>query len=56
IEQQLTHAVELFYTEIAVAFQPLAAFCLTRRRDYEPLLQRGEEFQRRLDTLASRLR
>src|SRR3954451_7235579 len=56
IEQQLRHAVELFYREISVAFQPLAAFCTTRRREYEPLLKRAEQINQQLDRLTVSLR
>ena len=56
IEQQLKHAVDLFYQEITVAFEPLAAFCESRRREYEPQLQRASELRARLDKLATRLR
>ena len=56
IEQQLKHAVDLFYREITVAFQPLAAFCENRRREYEPQLKRATELQKRLDLVAMHLR
>ena len=55
IELQLGQAIELFYKEVAAAFQPLAAFCLTQRRIYEPLLQRAEELQGIFAGLKSRL-
>ena len=55
IELQLGQAIELFYKEVAAAFQPLAAFCLTQRRIYEPLLQRAEELQRIFAGLKARL-
>jgi GTPase SAR1 family protein len=55
IEQQLGQAIELFYKEVAAAFQPLAAFCLTQRRLYEPLLQRAEELHRTFAELKARL-
>jgi len=56
IEQQLRHAVEIFYREIAVAFQPLATFCVTRRREFEPQLKRADAIQQQLDRLTARLR
>ena len=56
VEQQLRHAVEIFYREISVAFQPLAAFCTTRRREYEPLLKRAEGMNDQLERLTVRLR
>jgi GTPase SAR1 family protein len=55
IEQQLVHAIELFYKEVAAAFQPLAAFCVTQRQICEPLLRRTEEIQKTFEKLAARL-
>jgi hypothetical protein len=55
IEQQLTHAIELFYQEISAAFQPLAAFCVVQRQSFEPLLRRAEEIQERLNRFITRL-
>ena len=55
IEQQMEHAIDLFYKEIGVAFQPLAAFCLTERRRYEPLLVRAEELKQTFANLSNRL-
>ena len=40
IEEQMEHAIDLFFNEISNAFQPLAAFCATERKRYEPLLSR----------------
>ena len=48
-------AIELFYTEVSAAFQPLAAFCLTQRRTYEPLLQRAQQLQETFAGLNSRI-
>jgi small GTP-binding protein len=45
IEQQMEHAIDLFYKEIETAFQPLAAFCEVERKRYEPLLNRTRELQ-----------
>jgi hypothetical protein len=56
IEQQLRHAVEIFYREITLAFQPLAAFCETRRREFEPQLATANELQQKLNALGARLR
>lgn len=56
VEQQLRHAVEIFYRELSVAFQPLAAFCSTRRREYEPMLKRAHEVSEKLEKLTTRLR
>ena len=55
MEQQLSHAIELFYTEVSVAFQPLAAFCVTQRQACEPLVRRTEALQQTFDKLAARL-
>jgi hypothetical protein len=55
IEQQMEHAIELFYKEIATAFEPLAAFCTTERKRYEPLLNRVDELKQTITTMKSRL-
>ena len=55
LEEKLTHAIELFYQEIKIAFQPLGIFCATQRKTYEPLLGRTEELQKTLDGLRPRL-
>ena len=55
IEQQLTHAIELFYKEVSAAFQPLAAFCVTQRQTCEPLLRRAEELQKTFEKFGARL-
>jgi GTPase SAR1 family protein len=55
IEQQLTRAVDLFYTEVATAFHPLEAFCIAQRREIEPTLHRAEDLERKFDALAARL-
>lgn len=55
IEQQLNHAIDLFYKEGSTAFQPLAAFCDAQRRMHEPRLRRAEELQQKLAGLGSRL-
>ncbi len=55
IEQQMEHAIELFYKEIGSAFQPLAAFCATERKRYEPLLSRVEELKQNFAQLKTRL-
>lgn len=55
IEQQLSHAIELFYQEVSVAFQPLAAFCVMQRQTCEPLLRRTETLQETFDKLTTRL-
>jgi hypothetical protein len=55
IEQQLTHAIELFYKEVSTAFQPLSAFCVTQRQTCEPLIRRAEELQKTFEKFATRL-
>ncbi len=55
IERQLNHAINLFYTEVSTAFQPLAAFCTTQRRVHEPLLNRAQELERSFAGALSRL-
>ncbi|HMJ04844.1 MAG TPA: dynamin family protein [Chthoniobacterales bacterium] len=55
IEQQMEHAIDLFYREIATAFQPLATFCTTERKRYEPLLHRVEELKETFRDLTNRL-
>ena len=55
IEQQMEQAIEAFYKEIAAAFHPLAAFCQTERKRYEPLLIRVEELQQTFAALKTRL-
>jgi GTPase SAR1 family protein len=55
IEQQLQQAITLFYKGMSATFQPLAAFCLTQRKTYEPLLHRAEELQQMFGGLRARL-
>ncbi|MEP6936965.1 MAG: dynamin family protein [Chthoniobacterales bacterium] len=55
IERQMEHAIELFYKETAVTFQPLAAFCASERERYEPLLKRAEELEEKFVDLINRL-
>ena len=55
MEQQLNHAINLFYREVSTAFQPLAAFCVAQRRLHGPRLDRARELQLIFAGLASRL-
>ncbi|CAN5627592.1 dynamin family protein [soil metagenome] len=55
IEQQMEHAIDVFYKEIEVAFQPLAAFCASERKRYEPLLHRVEAMQETFTAVRQRL-
>lgn len=54
IEQQLNHAIDLFYQQVSEAFQPLAAFCTAQRQVHEPILNRAEQLERRFAELLSR--
>jgi hypothetical protein len=55
VDHQLGRAVDLFYSEITNAFQPLAAFCVAQRRTFQPMLDRAEALRSKLQTLASQL-
>src|SRR2546423_9681957 len=55
IEQQMRHAIDLFYKEISVAFEPLAAFCVTERKRYEPLVEQADALKESLGGLSRRL-
>lgn len=55
IEQQLRHAVDLFYTEIGAVFAPLRAFCAAERKRYDPLLHRVREIEKTFGQLSSEL-
>ena len=55
IEQQMRHAIDLFYREISVAFEPLAAFCVTERKRYEPLVEQADALKESLGGLSRRL-
>ncbi|MEO5721408.1 MAG: dynamin family protein [Chthoniobacterales bacterium] len=55
IEQQMEHAIDLFYKKISTAFQPLAAFCVTERKRYEPLVSRSESLKGNFSDLKHRL-
>ena len=55
VEEQMNHAIDLFYNEISVAFAPLAAFCTSERKRYEPLMQRAETLKEVFRGVAARL-
>ena len=55
IEQQLQHAIELFYAEIGAVFQPLRAFCSSERKRYDPLLGRVREIEKTFEQLSAEL-
>jgi len=55
IEQQLQHAIDLFYAEIGSAFAPLRAFCSAERKRYDPLLARVREVEKTLAVLSAEI-
>jgi hypothetical protein len=55
IEEKLLSAIELFYHEIVIAFQPLETFCLAQRKTYEPLVERIEQLRKKFLALNSQL-
>jgi small GTP-binding protein len=55
IEQQMRHAIDLFYKDIAVAFEPLAAFCVTERKRCEPLAEQADALKELLAGISRRL-
>ncbi len=55
IDQQLRHAIDLFYAEIGAVFQPLRAFCTSERKRYDPLLQRVREIEKSFGELSAEL-
>ena len=55
IEEQMKHAIDLFYKEISVAFEPLTAFCTTERKRYEPLMQQANSLNDLLSGISQRL-
>jgi ribosome biogenesis GTPase A len=56
IEQQLQHAIDLFYGGIGSVFQPLRAFCIAERKRYDPLLNRVREIEKSFAQLAADLK
>jgi GTPase SAR1 family protein len=55
IEEQLRHAIDLFYAEIGSVFSPLRAFCAAERKRYDPLLARVLEVEKSLAVLSSEI-
>ncbi len=55
IEQQMEQAISGFYKEISDAFLPLAAFCATERKRFEPLVQRTEALKASFQSIKNRL-
>ena len=56
IEQHLHHAIDVFYTEIGVLFQPLQAFCAAEHKRYDPLMTRVRELEKTFAELTAELR
>jgi GTPase Era involved in 16S rRNA processing len=55
IEQQMRHAIDLFYKEIAVAFEPLTSFCGAERKRYGPLAEQADGLKELLGGISRRL-
>ena len=55
IEQNLIGAIDVFYAEIAGAFHPLQAFCVAKRKQYEPSLERTDELAKTFEALSTRI-
>jgi len=55
IEEQIAHAVDVFYSEINGAFYTLAAFCAAQRQRHQPLIDRIRELERMFDRLRPQL-
>ena len=55
IEQQMGRAIEVFYGEVASAFNPLQAFCVAKRRQYEPFFQKTSELSKTFESLGGRI-
>jgi ribosome biogenesis GTPase A len=56
MESQLRHGIDLFYAEIASAFQPLRSFCSAERGRYDPLLTRVREIEKDFAQLTAELK
>ena len=52
IEEQIIHAINVFYLETSAAFQPLAEFCTAQRERHQPIVDRISQ----LEALFERLR
>src|SRR5437868_5498521 len=55
IENQITHAIDLFYSEINAAIQPLTAFCTTQRAHFQLLVDRIGELDATFEKLRPRV-
>lgn len=54
-EQQMKGSVQRFYQEIATAFEPLAAFCVSERKRNAPLVEEADSVKELLSGLSRRL-
>jgi acyl-CoA reductase-like NAD-dependent aldehyde dehydrogenase len=55
IENQISHAIDLFYGEINAAIQPLTAFCTAQRAHYQQLVDRVDELDSTFEKLRPRV-
>lgn len=55
IEEQIVHAVDVFYAEINAAFQPLSAFCAAQKQFHQPLIERIDQLEKTFEQLRSRV-
>ena len=55
IENQISHAIDLFYGEINAAIQPLTAFCTAQRAHYQQLVERVDELDSTFEKLRPRV-
>jgi GTPase SAR1 family protein len=55
IENQISHAIDLFYGEINAAIQPLTAFCTAQRTHYQQLVNRIDELDSTFEKLRPRV-
>src|SRR5438270_6495340 len=55
IENQITQAINVFYSEISAAFQPLAAFCAAQRQRHQPIMDRISQLEAMFERLRPRL-
>ncbi len=55
IERQLRNSIDLFYAEIASAFQPVQAFCTAKRRQLEPTQLSAGELKETFQSLGQKV-
>jgi hypothetical protein len=51
----MKHAIDPFYKDIAVACEPLAAFCTAERKRCEPLLEQANSVKELFGGISQRL-